>query len=635
MEQNAPTNSRSVNAVRACVCVLAALFILQAVASMWNDAPTFDEMVSPAAGYAELFTGDLRLVNDHPPLARVFMALPLLIFQPALPLEHSSWQQKEKVQKYRYDFAEQFFYVANHAADRMLFWSRVPTVIWSLVLGLLVFRWAKELYGASAGLLAFFLYSFEPNIMAHSRLATNDLLLTLLIFATVYQLWSYRNRPSPRGLLLTGVLFGLALLSKFSAVVLLPILGALVLLAPPTSFAGNDSARFFSVTRWHAIARRLGIALAVLGCVVVVGATVVLMFYGARWKLALAGLQQAIVHYRAGQLAIIGHPAFLMGDYSTGGWWYYFPIAFAVKTPVALLIFVFVALALASFKKRNVRYFLLVPLAVLFCAGLGSHLNIGLRHLLPVYPFLIVLASSIVTIRFSRPRFFAAGFCGLVLWYLFSTLNVFPSYLAYFNEFVGPRRGYLLLVDSNLDWGQDVKRLKNFMTERGIEQIYLSYFGTASPCYYGIKFIFLPGSPYSCGENPKPESTDFIAVSATNLQSVYLPVQSYGWLKGYKPVAQIGYSIFVYDIGNDAIAHNNLGIVFLQYHMLDQALQEFQLAADLQPENATARFNLGVAHAFRSDFVAAGKSFRKSLELDPQNRLARRGLEIVHAREAR
>ena len=94
MDQNAPANSLSFNAVRTCVCVLVTLFILQAVASMWNDAPTFDEMVSPAAGYAELFTGDLRLVNDHPPLARVFMALPLLIFQPARPLEHSSWKQK-------------------------------------------------------------------------------------------------------------------------------------------------------------------------------------------------------------------------------------------------------------------------------------------------------------------------------------------------------------------------------------------------------------------------------------------------------------------------------------------------------------------------------------------------------------
>ena len=156
MNQNAPVNSLSLNTVKACVCVLATLFLVQAIASMWNDAPTFDEMVSPAAGYAELLTGDLRLVNDHPPLARVFMALPLLILRPALPLEHSSWQQKEKIQKYRYDFAEQFFYVANRAADRMLFWSRVPIVILSLVLGLLVFQWAKELYGAGAGLLAFF-----------------------------------------------------------------------------------------------------------------------------------------------------------------------------------------------------------------------------------------------------------------------------------------------------------------------------------------------------------------------------------------------------------------------------------------------------------------------------------------------
>jgi hypothetical protein len=635
MDQNPPVNSLSLHTVRASVCVLATLFIVQAIASMWNDAPTFDEMVSPAAGYAELLTGDLRLVNDHPPLARVFMALPLLILRPALPLEHSSWQQKEKIQKYRYDFAEQFFYVANRAADRMLFWSRVPIVSLSLILGLLVFQWAKELYGAGAGLLAFFLYSFEPNIMAHSRLATNDLLLTLLIFSTVYQFWSYHAAPSFKGLLLTGVLLGLALLSKFSAIVLLPILGTLALLAPPASLAGNDSPRLVAVTRGRAIAYRVAIALAALGCVVAVGATLLLMFYGASWKLALAGLQHAIVHYRAGQLAIIGHRAFLMGDYSTDGWWYYFPVAFTVKTPVALLIFIVVALALVSFKKPQVSYFLLIPVGVLFCAGLGSHLNIGLRHLLPVYPFLIVLASSIVTIRFSSPRFFAAGFCGLVLWYLLSTLRVFPSYLAYFNEFVGPDRGYLTLVDSNLDWGQDVKRLKNFMTEKGIEQVYLSYFGTANPCYYGIKFIFLPGTPSNCGENPEPRSTHFIAVSATNLQSVYLPVDSYGWLKGYTPVAQIGYSIFVYDIRNDAIAHNNLGIVFLRYHMLDQALQEFELAADLQPRNSTARFNLGVAHAFRTDFVEAEKSFHKALELDPNNRSARRGLEIVRAREIR
>jgi tetratricopeptide (TPR) repeat protein len=634
MLQNTPTHSLSVNTVRACVCVLAGLFILQAIASMWNDAPTFDEMVSPAAGYAELFTGDLRLVNDHPPLARILMALPLLIFRPALPLEHSSWQQKEKIQKYRYDFAEQFFYVANRTADRMLFWSRIPIVILSLVLGLLVFEWANELYGAGAGLLAFFLYSFEPNIMAHSRLATNDLLVTLLIFSTIYQFWSYHAGPSLKGLLLTGVLLGLALLSKFSAIVLLPILGILALLAPPRSLAGNGSPLFVAVTRGRAIARRVAIALAALFSVVGVAVTLLLIFYGASWKLALAGVHHALVHYRAGQLAIIGHRAFLMGDYSTDGWWYYFLIAFAVKTPVALLIFILVALALVSFRKNEAEYFLLIPVGVLFCVGLGSHLNIGLRHILPVYPFLIVLASSIVTIRVSRPRFFAAGFCGLALWYLLSTLRVFPSYLAYFNEFVGPDRGYLTLVDSNLDWGQDVKRLKKFMMEKGIEQIYLSYFGTASPCYYGIKFIFLPGSPSNCGESPEPRSTHFIAVSATNLQSVYLPVDSYGWLKRYKPMAQIGYSIFVYDIRNDAVAHNNLGIVFLRYQMLAQALEEFKLATELQPRNSTARFNLGVAYAFRSDFVEAEKSFLKALELDPKNRLARKGLEIVHAREA-
>lgn len=600
--------------------VLTVSFFTQAILSVWDDSPTFDEMVNPSVGYAELVTGDLGLVHDHPPLIRVLTALPLLAFRPTIPLDHDSWQKRQKGMQDRYDFAHQFFYVANRDADRMLFWSRMPMVFLSLLLGLLVSQWAKELYGNGAGLFALFLYSFEPNIIAHSRFTTNDPVLALLMFSTVYQFWQYRSQPSARSLLLTGVLLGLALLSKFSAVMLFPVLFLLVFLGP-NIFKAGDPVPIVTLKGWTPVGL-IGTVLKTMSLVSIIASGVVLLFYGAQWRLFIQGVYNAVAHYQG------GHPAFFMGNYSTDGWWYYFPTAFLLKTPIPLLIYIVVAFLFWSFRKNRAEYFLLFSTGIIALAALSSHINIGIRHILPIYPFLIVLASSITTIHFSRPRFFLICFGGLAFWYLFSTLTIFPSYLAYFNEFIGPRKGYQMLVDSNLDWGQDLKRLRVFMDRIGIGEVYLSYFGTADPCYYGIKFRYLPGSPSSCGDKANNHSPDFIAVSATNLQSVYLPYKnSFAWLKDYKPIAQIGYSIFVYDIKRDASAHNNLGILYLKYRMLEEALGEFKLAVELVPKDAIAHSNLGLTYALLSMPDRAKEAFQKALELDPENSAAREGLE--------
>ena len=615
--------------VRVAVCVLALAFLLQALASMWDDAPTFDELVSPAVGYAELFTGDFRLVPDHPPLIRILTSLPLLPFQSVVPLHHDSWQRKDKAGRSRYTFAEQFFYVANGEADRMMFWSRIPVVGLSLLLGLLVFQWAKDLYGTAAGLLAFFLYAFEPNIMAHSRLATNDLIITLLIFATVFEFWRYRRAPSMTSLILTGLLLGFALLSKFSAIMLFPMLVVLAFFAPPIPVFKRLASALVTPTKRSSIRPAIGLAFITAVSTFVVASVVVAAFYNIQWWLFIEGVLHAVTHYRGDQLATRGHPAYLMGELSTHGWWYYFPVAFLTKTPIPLLIYILASLIFLSFWKNEAKYFLLIPIVTIISGGLASQLNIGLRHILPAYPFLIVLASRVVTIRFSRPRFFAATFCALGVWYMVSTLKIFPSYLAYFNEFVGPENGYKILVDSNLDWGQDLKRLKQFMKENGIPEIYLSYFGTANPCYYGIKFLPLPDSYPNCSGQPKVFSPSFVAVSATNLQSVYLSSKSYDWLKIYKPIAQIGYSIFIYDIRGNGRAHNELGILFQQYGALRQAVQEFKLVTELDPNQPVPYANLGIAYSFLSEFGKADESFRKALELDPDNRMAREGLELV------
>ncbi|HWP58720.1 MAG TPA: glycosyltransferase family 39 protein [Candidatus Acidoferrales bacterium] len=611
---------------KAAVGLLLLAFLLQALASMWDEAPTFDELVSPAAGYAEIFTGDFRLIDDHPPLARILMALPLLALRPALPLDHFSWREKEQKRKYRYDFAEQFFYVSNENADRMLFWSRLPVLALSTLLGFLVFVWARELYGASSGLVALYLYAFEPNLMAHSRLATNDLPVALMIFATVFLLWRYHQAPCLKRAALAGVLLGLALLTKFSALALLPIVFLASVFSPPNT--ADKSAPALA----NAVSGRILRAGAITALLAVVASFVVLAFYGARWWLFVETLKNGVVHYGAGHVARQGHPAFLLGEVSTAGWWYYFPVAIAVKTPIPLLIFALIAFLTGSFRRGRAHYFLLLPVLVVVFAALTSTLNIGVRHVLPAYPFVIVMASSVATVRFSRPRFFAALLCALGFWYMASTLKVFPSYLAYFNEFVGPENGYRVLVDSNLDWGQDLKRLKHFMDENRIQKIYLSYFGTASPCYYGSRWIALPGSEANCSGQAATATSDYIAISATHLQSVYLPFRSYEWLKRYEPMARIGYSIFVYDIRGDAVAHNELGILFLQYHRFQEAVAEFELVKKLAPQAAVAYVNLGIAQSFLANFAQAEEAFRTALGLDPDNETAKKGLEVVAGR---
>ena len=248
-------------------------------------------------------------------------------------------------------------------------------------------------------------------------------------------------------------------------------------------------------------------------------------------------------------------PAFLLGEYSETGWWYYFPVTFFLKTPVPLLILSGAALARLTRQRGKWRLegFVWVPVLFFFAITLTRNINIGHRHLLPIYPFLFVAAGRVAGRLWSSPRRLGpAMLAGLAAWYAAGTLGVHPHYLAYFNELAGgPRNGYRHLVDSNLDWGQGLKALKRWMDGAGVARVKLCYFGTADPLYHGVGGERLPGY------QPPPPSTvvrevrpgDIVAVSATHLQGVYLdpamrPLMER--LRARRPVAVPGYSIFVY-----------------------------------------------------------------------------------------
>jgi hypothetical protein len=246
-------------------------------------------------------------------------------------------------------------------------------------------------------------------------------------------------------------------------------------------------------------------------------------------------------------------PSFLMGERSDVGHWYYFPATFALKTPIGLMILLAVALAT---RRRHavsprVEWFLWAPVVVYLALTLTRGLNIGHRHLLPIYPFLFVAAGRCATlVRGWRPL--SAVVLISAVWYAASVARVHPHYLAYFNEAAGgPANGYRLLADSNLDWGQDLKALPEWLRAHGIDRAKLSYFGTADPEYYHVPADLLPGYmlPRPRQEIRSVVPGDVVAVSATNLAEIYVEPEVrplMALLRAREPIGQVGYSILVY-----------------------------------------------------------------------------------------
>jgi hypothetical protein len=290
-----------------------------------------------------------------------------------------------------------------------------------------------------------------------------------------------------------------------------------------------------------------------------------------------------------------GQPAFLFGRYAYEGWWYYFPLAFLIKTPLGSLLLMAAALLVSRVGmagERRAALFLLGPVVVIFAAMTQSKVNLGLRHILPVYPLLFVFASRLATLHFRR------SWLGLLLLGVplvmtaLSSLKVAPHQLAYFNELVGgPEEGYRYLSDSNLDWGQDLKGLKGYIEREGLEMIYLSYFGSVPPAYYGIYYQPAP-APWEWqhpAEVLPHGRREVLAISVTNLQGVSFPEQDlYRWLYSRTPIAKIGYSIFVYDLTGDADAHVQLARLYLRYgpHRLAEPELQKALAIDATNQHA-------------------------------------------------
>ena len=525
------------------------LFVAQGIFFIRANSQTIDEAMHLAAGYSYLAKRDFRIEPQNPPLIKELLALPLFLAY-RLPFNPDSQQWRDAD---GFSIGQDLLYKSTIPADQLLAWSRLPNLLFGVLLVALTGWWAYRLWGNRAALLAMALAALEPNLVAHSSLVTTDIGVTLFIFLTVYLFWEYVNRPRWTFLVGTGISTGMALVAKYSAVLLIPIIALIV----AASLLRGSKPDVPLPKTWNPNTPRHKLlqAAAVLSLILFVALLAIppaYLFQG--FKPWLSGFQQFLT------LSQEGLPAFFFGEYSWHNWWGYFPLAFLIKTPVGSLVLVSTSLVFyRSGSPLAYRHalFLVVPVTLIFLAMTQAKTNIGLRHILSVYPFLLVLASRTATLHLRRPSL-ALLLIGIPLaCTAISSLRIAPHQLAYFNESIGgPEQGYRYLSDSNLDWGQDLKGLKAYVDKENLPIIYLSYFGTAPPSYYRIRYQDV-ASKGTLG-SPPPEKVPadalrkILAISAYNLQDVSTPHDPlFRWLWKREPVAKIGYSIFIYDLTND------------------------------------------------------------------------------------
>jgi len=554
------------------------------VTSMRTKASTFDECAHVVAGYTALRFGDYRLTPDHPPLVHKLAALPLLGLDIRFREDDPTWALGRQ-----WELGRRFLYRWNDA-DRLLFWSRLPIVLLGATLAASVFLWTRRHWGNGAACLALLLCLLSPDVLAHSQLVTTDMGITLFVFLSVIAFERLGERVSWPRVVAAGLAVGAAFATKFSALILLPVLAALgvarVLQAQPLEVALPGARRL----RLERPLRRLLCFALVSLAIAAVAFVVVWAAYDFHYVASQdAAFRQLIPWSRLepGESMIAGgvdlarrwtmlpesylwgflrffkhqqaRPAFLLGRTSETGFWYFFPVSFALKTPLALVLLLVVAAA--TWRRSHVSWSseatLIVPVVLYALVSVTRGINIGHRHLLPLAPFLFAAAGrSAAWALASRPRRGPVLLVGALLaWQLLATARIHPHYLAYFNELAGgPSKGYTRLVDSSLDWGQDLRGLKPYMERRGIPRIKLSYFGTADPEYYGIAADLLPGylPPPPAKTTWEVKPGDMVAISATNLQGLYLDPSLRPLLerlRAQEPIGNVGFSILIYRAG--------------------------------------------------------------------------------------
>lgn len=551
--------------------------------SVLRKSCSCDEIAYLTAGYTYWQTGDYRLVPEHPPLIELWASLPLNFMSLKMPsFDQPCWRESNQWQ-----FGWQFFYELGNPLDRMLLAGRAMIGLFSVGLGLTIYLVAQRWFGAAGGLIALVLFTFSPEMLAHGFQITTDMAATLFFLLSLHSIWWAMHRVSAATILLSGLALAALFNAKLSVVLIVPVYGILLLARcistrPLVLVLGRT-------TTIAARPRRLAVLAAVFALQVLIIAGGIWIAHGLKYTAFVnptpgvdrwvstnteSELRQPEWDYelnRAGWVAPAisfarehrllpeaylygflyaknmtkGSVAFLNGDRRRTGFRTYFPFTFLIKSTLPFLAILALTLAtgLLSLNHRANHqtaqvpippiWYRALPLLVFFviywATAIMSPFNIGHRHILPIYPPLLILSGALATVRWRRIPIAPVTAVLLLVLHAGVSAWAWPHYLSYFNSTIGgPRNGYRHLVDSSVDWGQDLRGLADWLHTHNPPQspnaqpVYLSYLGNGNPEFYGIRPRYLPSNSWWQAGDYAAFEPGIYCISATLLQQVYL-----------------------------------------------------------------------------------------------------------------
>ncbi len=574
--------------------------------SAYCHSPTIDEVGHLVSGLSHWELGRFNLYCVNPPLVRLVAALPVL---PAKP--HTDWSKANQDPHARAEFdIGREFIAANGPSSFWYFrWARWACIPFSLLGGYICFRWARELYGLWAGYLALVLWCFCPNILAFASLITPDAGAAALGLTAAYFFWLWLKNPGWSGAFFAGLFLGLAELTKMTWVVLFP-LWPLLWLVYRWPFSGLSLKARVRETGQLVLVLSLGLYLLNLG-------------YGFDHTFARLGnfqfvsrtLQGQPMPNRQGQSAsnrfaetwlgslpvpvpkyyLLGidqqkrdfemkWPSYLRGEWRKRGWWYYYLYGLLIKVPLGTWLLVFLALIFSMKKNRlppgeaaslaaptwRDELVLLAPaVVVLTLVSSQTGFNHHLRYVLPIFPFVYVWLGKVAAAAVWLGWKFRSLCLGALTWAVAASLFVYPHNMSYFNELAGgPSGGHNHLVDSNIDWGQDLLYLKEWLDEHPeARPLGLAYFGGFDPRVLGIEFTLPAKGPPIAWDFGHPQAQKsglkpgWYAVSVSLLRGLTFSIangqggweytgehDAYTYFLHLRPVARAGYSIFIFHV---------------------------------------------------------------------------------------
>ena len=537
---------------------------------------TVDEFCHLPSGIYNLVSLDWRMNRESPPLIKCVPALTSIITKPNLNIK--GFQLDPNPWSFGYDFMFRNFEKYQHIFSL----GRYVVILLGCLAGLFLYKFAKEVYGHRGGIFALFLYVFNPNIIAHSRLATIDIGATCMIFLSIYCFWRFLKHRDARSAIIAGIALGLAQLSKFTALILYPIFflifAALIL---NRAFCADDEEKTYGGRMlikdggYFILIVSISVLLINMGYLFSGTFTPLgkYMFLSEPMKKLSSLCWHALpiplpYDYLTGfdsQLAISAgnnpfYAGYLMGERSLTGWWYYYFIAFAVKNPVALLAIL--ALTIFAWAKGKVDrpdfetgLCIWVPIVGFFAYfSFFTRTPIGIRFLLPIFPVFFLAAGYVCHASLMKRKVMRIIVIVVTTGYFIPAISTFPNYLSYFNlASGGSHKGYRWLIDSNLDWGQDLPGLKKYMEKNGIKKIKLGYFGRVDPKIYGIDYKlakqdvenglnaisvnFLVGRPY-------------YLLDGSSKRLMYVDSNYFKNYRDLKPLEIIGHTLYVFRVNN-------------------------------------------------------------------------------------